>query len=295
MSSDHRLKIYLNLDNLIELREGSEGPSPDDPERDEILRAHGFDGVQITGFDPGPPLTLPFCGLNRINQPEDAEKILTQHVQRGDECVTLHVGWGLENDKEIDLLIEAILKASNSLGLPVYFETHRATIFQDIWRTVEAIKRFPTLEFNLDFSHFYCGQELRYGDWESKLNFLQPIFERTRFIHARIASSGMMQMPIDPDFLQRPEGAVGETDYLADFREVWIRTMKAFRKNTPMKSSLIFAPELLSGRYYYARCLPSGRGKTAICEESDRYAQALIYAKLALWCWEQSATDQSTS
>jgi hypothetical protein len=69
----------------------------------------------------------------------------------------------------------------------IVVETHRATITQDSWRTVQITKGFPEVRFNRNFSHYYCGQELAYGDWSSKLAFMEPIFERVGFIHGRIA------------------------------------------------------------------------------------------------------------
>jgi galactonate dehydratase len=34
------------------------------------------------------------------------------HADRGDQCLTVHVGWGIEDDKEVFRLVEAILAAS---------------------------------------------------------------------------------------------------------------------------------------------------------------------------------------
>ena len=63
----------------------------------------------------------------------------------GMECVTLHAGWGIEDDAEAFTLIDAILQESTRLAL--YVETHRATLFQDMWRTVQFVSRFPELRF----------------------------------------------------------------------------------------------------------------------------------------------------
>ena len=46
---------------------------------------------------------------------------------------------------------------------------------------------------------------------------------------------------------------------------------------------LIFAPELLAGTHYYARMFPANSGQ--LKEESDRYAQALLYKDLARACF----------
>src|SRR5687767_14619588 len=93
------LRVYLNLANLMDLRPGSAGPRPDDPDRDERLAWDGFEGVQlVTDAPPAPGSSLPFCGLDRINVPAEADAIAAKHVARGDQCLTVHVGWGLEDD-----------------------------------------------------------------------------------------------------------------------------------------------------------------------------------------------------
>ena len=49
-----------------------------------------------------------------------------------------------------------------NLGIAMsHIETHRATICQGMWRTVQFVKRFPELRFNGDFSHWYAGNGLR--------------------------------------------------------------------------------------------------------------------------------------
>jgi hypothetical protein len=42
--------------------------------------------------------------------------------------------------------------------MPVYIETHRASIMQDAWRTTELIRRIPQVRFNGDFSHWLRGR-----------------------------------------------------------------------------------------------------------------------------------------
>lgn len=277
------LRVYLNLDHLNDLPPDSSWPGHDGLARHTKLAEDGFEGVQLTTPDAPPEGTpLPYCGLDRINQPEEADGIFASHVERGDQCLTLHVGWGLESDAEIDRLVEAVLAASDKHALPAFIETHRATITQDIWRTVEITKRFPEVRFNGDFSHYYCGQEMVYGGAEMKMDYMAPIFERVGFMHGRIASPGFMQAPID-DTTSRPRLAVGEPDYLADFREMWTRAMAGFLRNAGPGAVLIFAPELLSPVIYYARVFPNAAGD--LVEESDRYQQALLYKEIARDCF----------
>jgi hypothetical protein len=62
--------------------------------------------------------------------------------------MTVHAGWGIEEDDEVFFLVEAILKASAKHKILVFIETHRATITQDIWRTVRITREFPEILSN---------------------------------------------------------------------------------------------------------------------------------------------------
>jgi len=271
------LRIYLNLDNLVDLRPDTIWPGLEGLPRYQRLKEDGFEGVQLTIDPPLAGAPLPHCGLDRINTPAEADTIAAAHADRGDQCITVHVGWGLEDDSEILRLVEAVLTASDKHRLPIFIETHRATITQDVWRTVQITKEFPEVRFNGDFSHYYCGLELVYGDWDTKLAFMEPIFERVGFLHARIASPGCIQVPIDP---------AGPTSYLRHFKELWTRAMLGFLRNAGPGDVLIFAPELLASTHFYARVFPNASGQ--FVEESDRYAQALIYKDLAHACFAEA-------
>ena len=195
-----KLRTYLNLDNLTDLRADSLFPQGlDAAARDQRLAADGFEGVQLANDSlPAAGSLLPFCGLDRISTPAEADAVAAKHANRGDECLTVHAGWGVEDDDEVLRLVEAILAASEKHRLPIFIETHRSTITQDMWRTVQMTKRFPEVRFNGDFSHYYCGQEMVYGGLEMKLAFMEPIFSRTGFLHGRIASPGNMQVSAAP-------------------------------------------------------------------------------------------------
>ena len=288
-----RLEIYLNLGTLKDLPANSVCGGLSDEERMGRLKQDGFQGVQVEHADPlSFEAVLPHCGLNRVSHPGEADEVFRRHVDRGDRCLTLHVGWGLETDADADRLVEAVLTASTRHGLPAFIETHRATMTQDVWRTVQLAQRFPEIRFNADFSHYYAGQEMEYGDFEARLDFMQPIFDRTGFMHGRIASRGCIQAPIE-SMDQRPLHAVGmQGDYLQSFISLWTRAMAGFRRHAGPGDILIFAPELLSAEYDYARLVPDAAGK--LVEATDRYAEALLYRDLALQCYPSDVIADQT-
>jgi hypothetical protein len=286
-SNPPKLSIYLNLDNLVDLRADTRWPGLEGLARYTHLLEDGFEGVQLT-TNNAPPANapIPHCGLDRINAPTEADAIAARHAERGDGCLTVHAGWGLEDNDEVFQLVDAILTSSEKYRLPIFIETHRATITQDIWRTVQITRRFPEVRFNGDFSHYYCGLELVYGDWTEKLDFMEPIFARVGFMHGRIASPGCIQVSIDAGFSLKAARPKGHPSYLDHFKELWTRAMVGFLRGALPGDVLIFAPELLASTHYYARLIPDASG--SLVEESDRYAQALVYKDLARACFAEA-------
>jgi hypothetical protein len=274
---DSQLRVFMNLMAL-----DSTGPQGSFHEKLEGVRAAGFDGVQFAGFAGKEELAgcvsrgLGFAGSGRINLPEEASPFAERIAGDGYECATLHAGWGLEEDEEAARIIESILAAAQHWHIPLYIETHRATIFQDMWRTVGFVRRFPDLRLNGDFSHWYTGQEMVYGGFEKKLAFIEPILERVRFIHGRIGNPGCMQVRIDAD-------ASPEPVYVVHFKQLWTAAFRHFLRTALPGDSIYFAPELLAPEIYYARTFPNSEGVPV--EESNRWEQSLVLKQIAEECF----------
>jgi hypothetical protein len=225
-------------------------------------------------------LGLKVAGSGRVNVPQEADTVAAKMVDCGFVCGTLHVGWGMEDDAVAGALIEAVLNASQKHRMPLYIETHRATIFQDIWRTLQFLKKFPELRINGDFSHWYTGQELVYGGFDNKFQFIQPALERVRFLHGRIGNPGAMQVDIG-------YGKEDGQPFVGHFRKLWIASMRGFLHSAKPGDYLTFSPELLAANIYYARVLRDADGK--VHEESDRWIQSLVLCRIARECFAEAS------
>jgi hypothetical protein len=249
------------------------------------IREAGYDGVQF--IEPVTREQIAECerlglgrtGLGRINDARGAFELAARLSGEGQECATVHVGWGTEEDDEAARLIESVLEASEKHRLPIYAETHRATIFQDNWRTVQFVRRFPELHFNGDFSHWYTGSEMVYGGFENKLRFIAPVLERIRFVHGRIGNPGSIQVNIDDGDEQRHP-------YVTHFRAMWTGAFTGFLKSAQPGDYICFVPELLAPRIYYARVFPDPFGR--LMEESDRWQQSLVLCRIAREAFEEA-------
>lgn len=270
-----RLRVDFNLGSQGELPAHCSMPRVAEGEAHlRMLAANGFEGVQ--GGDPAlcRRLGLGVTGGFRVNTPEQADAQARSCAEAGLDAATLHVGWGHESDAEADALIRAVLDASQRHGIHLAIETHRATITQDSWRTVEFTKRFPGIRFNADYSHWYCGLEMVYGDFEAKLAYLQPVFARVSHGHARIASSGQIQIHLDHPAAPRA---------IEHFARMWTLTMQAWKAQAGPGHILPVAVELLPTRINYAlqRQLPDG----SWTEAGDRWRDALEHARILRTCW----------
>jgi len=274
-----RLQIDINADNVFGLPPHSTVPRGDPRAVLEAVKSAGFEGIQSNSRAAiARQLGLGVTGSGRIDSPEQAELQAAQAAEIGFDCYTVHVGTGLEDDDQACRLVQAVLRASERHRIPIYIETHRATITQDIWRTVQLVKRFPEIRFNGDFSHYYTGHELVYGDIEAKWQFMQPIFDRVRFIHARIGSPGCIQVDIGRD-------GAGQS-CVEHFRQMWTRSFVGFLRDARPGDYLCFTPELLGPKIFYARTFRNQNGE--MVEEGDRWQQALLYARIAAECWDQA-------
>jgi hypothetical protein len=215
--------------------------------------------------------------MANIQKPGQLEPVATQLVDEGYECLTLHAGSGFESQADALHLLEDILAASEKTGLPVFIETHRATLTQDIWRTVEFIKELPELRFIVDYSHWCTGLEMPNGNWDFKMEFLQPVFDRACFMHGRIGNAGHIQIDIG-DGTGRP--------HVDHFRDLWCRTFRAFLKSAQPGDYIPFNPELLWPEICYARVIPNAAGE--LVEETDRWEQAHVLTRIAKECFEEA-------
>ncbi|QBE61874.1 hypothetical protein [Pseudoduganella lutea] len=284
----HSLVRMLSTWTLRALPAWSRAPLQDDPQATvaAILQA-GYAGLQVEAGDPlmdaGFRAGAVMHAAGRVIAPAQAHELVSRHKALGFGLTTIHLGTGFESAAEGHALVEAVLEAAAAQRYPVHVETHRATLTQDPRRTLDLVERYPALRFNGDFSHWYAGCELRYGDWERKLDLLQPVFDRVRYLHGRIADCGALQ----PAILD--EGV----PHVRDFRALWTRAMAGFRAHAGPGESLYFAPELLphafevEGRMVYPAYARQRRGVDGRTEDDcDRWQQGLLLADIAEDCWE---------
>jgi hypothetical protein len=278
-----RLRLDLNLGTLLDLPDWSSAPASSVGEMVSHLPQTPYEGIQSGNPRSIRAAGLPATATARLYEPATVFDVAKNHREDGADATTLIVGTGLENDAEIAKLADAIIEASERLSYPLFLETHRGTITQDIRRSVDLVGQFPDLRFNGDFSHWYTGHALSHERFDEKLEFLSPVFERTRFLHGRIGTSGSVQVALGED---------DQSEHVGHFRAFWTRSFIGFLRSAVPGDVFVFAPELLPARLFfqgkwlnvnYARTFDvPGVGRR---EESDRWQQALVLCRLAEACF----------
>lgn len=290
-----RLRRDLNLGTLLNLPSGSIGYRNTLGEQLALVKAAGYCAVQSWGgWDEIFAAGLRATGIARVSEPGQADTIAREHRARGLDATTLHVGNSFETDREIDALVGAVLESSSRHGYPMFIETHRATLTQDIRRTLDMIERFPEVRFNADLSHWYTGHEMTYGgEFESRVEHLTPVFKRTRFIHGRIGNAGAIQTALD-----------GEGPYVEHFRLMWQRCFQGFLDGAGPGDYLSFNPELLPASIgdgasrtwiHYAQTRSAAPQDPLGGEPSDRFVDAQSLWSIACSAFASAQQAVSTS
>lgn len=260
-----RLRFGISRQNFIDLPRTSVGWQPNEGQYYEAVAAAGFEAVQGGTGKCCREHGLTLLGVGVVRDVAEACAFAQHWSDEGAELATCIAGTGLESDEETDALIEAIQQCAQRSRLPVFIETHRASITQDIWRTNRMLERNPALSLNLDFSHWYTGLELQALESSAVENAMEAIVAHTKFLHGRIGDRCCMQVPLDGN----------EDALLTPFLNIWQRVL-AHHESARLPADFWFVTELLGPTFQYARLV---NGK----EEGDRWRDAcLLREHLAL-------------
>ena len=273
-----RLLAGISFLTPSELPDWSRGPHGDITDIYAAVRQAGYESIQTLKPEAALAAGLVPTGIARIFDDIDQMRDVARHWRdAGCDCTTVQLGTGFESDDDMARLAEALLDIAEVEKHPLYLETHRATMTQDIKRTLDLVSRFPELRFNGDFGHWYIGHELPYGDMEMKFERMRPIFERTRFLHLRVSSGAFGQlMASDPV----------EAQHLGFYRRMWTEAFRGFLVAARPGDYFAAHPELLPPRTGYPAMIAGADGVPR--EACDRWTEAAFLIEVARECFENA-------
>lgn len=177
-------------------------------------------------------------------------------------------------DNEAVRLLEGILNASKQANFPVFIETHRGTVTQDLIRTAGYCDAIPRLPLTIDLSHYVVAGEMN-GTSDSAEALFNQLLTHTECIHARVSDGEKVQVGV---------GAEGDHPMIPHFKRWWRKAMFNWMGSASPGDTLPFVTELgPPGNYAMTYRDTLGRE----IEASDRWQQALLFKEIAETLWKE--------
>lgn len=274
-----RLEVQMSWWTMTGL--GFSGQDWSTEERIERIAQAGFDG--INGFIPDPADANDWRLLLEANDlsfsvnaypksASDMERFLEDVQNYGHiQFINAQVLTPFLIDEPAEELICSIIDLSRSAGIPVFIETHRGTITQDLIRTVRMVEKLKELRMTIDFSHYILAGEMLTISDEAELYF-QKLLSRTSSIHARVSNGEQIQVDLDDEALQ---------PMMENYKRWWSAGMGNWLNTADANDVFPFVCELGPPPYAMTRKGLEGRAS----EVSDRWSQSLLFAQIARELW----------
>lgn len=155
------------------------------------------------------------------------------------------------------------MEDARAAGVTLLFETHRDSLLNDLYYTLQMLDEVPEMRLCADLSHFVVDREMRLPLRDADRVYMQRVLERSDCFQGRIANREQVQIQID--FPQHQP-------WVEQFKTWWSDGIALWRARSEPDATLVFLCEL--GPPAYA--ITDARG----AELSDRWLEAL---KIRSW------------
>ncbi len=254
---------------------GMELRHPQIPERPmeenfAMVAAAGYDGMcidpavdEIEKFRALKPLYEEFglkCMVNAFPYELEEMNPLLELARELDACLVNIIGGvtPITPAEAIPVVHRWIVDGTRA-GMPLLFETHRDSLLNDLFYTLQIIEAVPEIRLCADLSHFVVDRELRTPISDTDQGYITRILERSDCFQGRIASREQIQVQID--FPQHQE-------WVRIFKGWWTAGMRMWRARNPADATLPFLCELGPPPYAITDANQ--------CELSDRWEESLV-------------------
>lgn len=162
------------------------------------------------------------------------------------------------------------LALAGQYEFPVLLETHRDSVLNDLFYTLELLEALPQLRLCADLSHFVVDREFPLPLSELNQDYIERILARSDSFQGRIAGREQIQLQIE--FPQHQA-------WVLQFRQWWRQGIRQWRERNASDATLRFLCEL--GPPPYA--MTDARGE----ELSDRWQEALTIRSWVQQIWQE--------
>lgn len=238
------LEIYQSL-WAMELRH-PRLPEASDEDKFEKVAAAGFDGICLDPAVDEIPKCRSLAGLFQKyglgcminafpNNPDDMQPLL-ELAHELDACI-VNVISGVTPIMPEDAMpvVRRWMAEADSLGLPLLFETHRDSLLNDMYFTLQLMQLVPEMRLCADMSHFVVDRELRAPLPDRDAAYIHSILERSDCFQGRVASREQIQVQI---------GFAQHQQWVDIFKGWWRDGIRMWRQRNADDATLRFLCEL---------------------------------------------------
>jgi len=163
------------------------------------------------------------------------------------------------------------MEEADKAGVKVLFETHRDSLLNDLFYTLQLIEEVPEMRLTADLSHFVVDREMWTPISETDQQYISTILDRSDCFQGRVASREQIQVQ-----LSFPQHQV----WVEIFKKWWSEGIKKWQERSLDDETVYFLCELG----------PPGYAITDAdqLELSDRWEEALIIKSWIESIWKNA-------
>ncbi|MEM7282231.1 MAG: sugar phosphate isomerase/epimerase, partial [Pseudomonadota bacterium] len=238
------LRVYQSLWAMEQRRPGvKEKPLE---EQFEEIRSAGFTGVcidpsvaEIDGYGEVGSLCERFgmgCMVNAFPYKVNELLPILEFAKSLNACLVNVIGGVMPLTVAGAIpVIYRWMEEAESMGLPLLFETHRDSLLNDLFFTLQLLDEVPDLRLCADLSHFVVDRELRIPLNQRDQGFMDRVLCSSDCFQGRVANREQVQVQID--FPQHLE-------WVETFKAWWRTGIQGWRERSGPDDTLYFLCEL---------------------------------------------------
>ncbi|MEI9985174.1 MAG: sugar phosphate isomerase/epimerase [Aliidongia sp.] len=133
-----------------------------------------------------------------VRSADELDRFAEQAARLGAHHLNVQIAGPPERLEDALALVDALVPAAERAPLPVFFETHRGRLSQDMALFLRLVACRPTLRLTGDLSHYVVAGEMDLPLSPQQLAGYDRILRNCEAFHGRVATAHQVQAPLGP-------------------------------------------------------------------------------------------------